>query len=64
MFKLNIDTGNDAMRAPDHLADALEDIAAELRGNTRYEDDGIVYDLNGNTVGRWTYQLDLTQDDE
>jgi hypothetical protein len=57
-FTLNIETGNEAMRSADDVADALRTLADRItspdyaRGNVR--------DRNGNTVGE--YALDLSPD--
>ena len=48
-FTLSIDMGNDAMRTPVDLANALADVAHKLENWGR--DQGSVYDANGNKVG-------------
>lgn len=49
-FRLALELGNDAMREPEHVADALEQVAERLREGAT---SGRVRDENGNTVGRW-----------
>ena len=50
-FKLEIEMGNDAMRDYTNVADALKQIASELRPG-----EGRVRDANGNTVGHWRWE--------
>lgn len=59
-FKLEIETGNEAMQNEDDIARALEDLAVWLQGTVLrgpggdiVVNDGVVRDRNGNTVGRW-----------
>lgn len=54
-FKLRIGLGGEAMETPEHVADALRDLADLLDGFATFSD-GSIRDLNGNTVGR--YELD------
>jgi uncharacterized protein with von Willebrand factor type A (vWA) domain len=60
-FTLKIETGNDAMRLPVDVADALRRLADEiLAGNGEdgwHLNAGSIRDTNGNTVGSW----DLTE---
>lgn len=63
MFSLTIDTGNDAMRLPSDIADSLTKLAEQVAATESYADSGTIRDINGNTVGRWEYQLDLTSDE-
>lgn len=51
-FKCTIELGNDAMQTPEAVADALEQVAARLRGGAR---SGTIVDDNGNKVGRFEY---------
>ncbi len=44
----------DAMRLRQHVAGALEEIAAKLR-NDRTMKEGRILDANGNGVGRWSF---------
>ena len=54
-FTLTIHLGNDAMRTPEDVADALTRIAREIRSNP-----GAIYksinDLNGNQVGIYEFR--------
>jgi hypothetical protein len=56
MFTLKIELGNDAMRTPADVADALMDLVAILRFAGPYRDSGGVRDRNGNGVGKWEYR--------
>lgn len=56
-FTLEIEFGNEAMQTPDDVAGALEQTASRLmgiEGITSADDAGLVFDLNGNTVGQWS----------
>lgn len=50
-FELYIELGNDAMRSPRHVASALRKAAERLCQFS--SDEGSIYDLNGNVVGRF-----------
>ena len=60
-FNLSIKLGNDAMRTPDDVGEALADIAGLLGGNyapfdARDDTNTVsqaIYDTNGNRVGSW-----------
>lgn len=49
-FTLTIELGNDAMREAADVADALEQVAAQVRDGYNA---GRIMDVNGNTVGRY-----------
>lgn len=51
-FTVTIDVGNDAMQTLEDIAGTLEGVAERLRMG---ESSGKVRDLNGNTVGRFTF---------
>jgi hypothetical protein len=54
LFTLTITVGNDAMQTRRDIAKALRAVAERLAspyGETT--DDGAIFDLNGNKVGRW-----------
>jgi hypothetical protein len=55
-FTLEIELGNAAMQTREDVGDALFRLAVTLTQTSRLE--GIVKDLNGNTVGVW----DLTEE--
>ena len=50
MFTLKIETGNAAMCEPEHVADALREVADKLDAG---EETGGIRDENGNTVGEF-----------
>jgi hypothetical protein len=50
-FTLRIDLGNDAMREPEHIANALHRVAQAIEHSHGAE--GIIIDDNGNTVGKF-----------
>lgn len=52
-FDLVIRMGNDVMREPEQVADALEAAATLLRVG---RDAGTIMDINGNTVGEWAFR--------
>jgi hypothetical protein len=54
-FTLTIKLGNDAMRTSRHVAAALNEIAKRLRQAGSV--DGLVRDVNGNTVGQYEFVL-------
>jgi hypothetical protein len=49
-FTLTIELGNDAMQSGEDVANALVEIAADLRVG---QESGRIRDYNGNTVGSW-----------
>lgn len=51
-FLLTIEMGNEAMRTPEDVAEALMKVGTKL---ARRESDGVgvISDANGNTVGKW-----------
>jgi hypothetical protein len=52
-FSLRIDLGNDAMQENEDVADALAGVATDVGAGQM---EGIIRDVNGNTVGRWQFQ--------
>lgn len=63
-FTLSIDMGNAAMLSRRDLARALEGLAEKIKtgGMPLKDPDGFpttgnIRDLNGNTVGQWTYEV-------
>lgn len=54
-FNLKIDLGNAEMLSPENVADALGEVSEKL-GNGQM--DGIVRDINGNTVGSFSLVCD------
>lgn len=55
-FSLKITMGNDAMLTPEDVAAALRAVAKRLEdGNGQ---GGNIRDLNGNTVGNFSFDLD------
>lgn len=54
-FRLTITLGNDAMQTRDDVADALEKIAKRVRAMPCYGDTRPIFDINGNSVGEWTW---------
>lgn len=63
MFRIEIETGNDAFQALPgaEIADMLEGLAARLRSDDRMggvlsiQDGGTLKDVNGGTCGSWQY---------
>jgi hypothetical protein len=55
-FTLTIDLGNDAMSTPSDIADALRKLAGRIETIDGYLGDGVVRDVNGNTVGHWALE--------
>jgi hypothetical protein len=51
-FTVEIELGNDAMQNGEDVANALVEMAADLRIG---QESGVVRDFNGNTVGRWAF---------
>lgn len=49
-FTLTIELGNDAMKSPEDIADALRKAASHIQAGYG---NGSVRDLNGNTVGSY-----------
>jgi hypothetical protein len=56
-FKVDIKSRNDAMTGKNSVQEILEEIVVELDAG---EDSGMIRDVNGNTVGNWSY---LRQED-
>lgn len=56
-FKLEIDLGNDAMCRSVHVADALITMGRKIINGTmrsvKKPAEGIIRDINGNSVGKW-----------
>lgn len=52
-FKLEIELGNAAMQTRRQVAGALRRLAEEIDRN---KDKGSILDLNGNTVGTWSFE--------
>lgn len=53
-FILKIELGNEAMRAPIHIRDALRQIADKIRCDDTLDDlTQNIRDYNGNTVGHY-----------
>jgi hypothetical protein len=53
-FKLEIELGNDGMRRPLQVSDALRSIANKIQNFHLKE--GSILDLNGNKVGEWGFE--------
>lgn len=51
-FTLEIEMGNDMMRRPSHVADALAKVAKRILDGS---DGGKIMDMNGNSVGRFDF---------
>jgi len=51
-FKVEIKSRNDAMVGKSSVIAILDQIVVELMAN---EDSGMIRDINGNTVGKWSY---------
>lgn len=59
ILKIEIEVGNDAMKRPNELADALQQVSRRVRGANMKDGEGAkIMDANGNSVGRWGYHLD------
>lgn len=54
MFKLKIRLGNAAMESPTDVRVALQTVIQKLQ-DAAGQQTGIIRDLNGNTVGQWTF---------
>jgi hypothetical protein len=55
-FVLRIDLGNDTMRKPAHVAQALIELGKRMRAHALPNDEkGYIHDINGNTVGKWEF---------
>lgn len=50
MFKLSITLGNAAMRSRSDILEALYGVIDDLQ---EFQDNGTIFDINGNTVGSW-----------
>jgi hypothetical protein len=56
-FTLTIELGNDAMRSSAHVASALRNVIASLQEFPRHVGDSKrIQDVNGNTVGEWSFE--------
>ena len=64
MFKLEIDTGNEAFNYDCELARIIRGVSRTLAEMPDCNADGVVRDMNGNTVGRWEFVPDLEEDDD
>lgn len=58
-FALSMRLGNHGMRRPEHVAEALRNVAIVVETQVDLEElrvvlSGPVRDVNGNSVGRWT----------
>jgi hypothetical protein len=57
VFIIRLNLGNAAMRTPGDVANALRRTADSLDRMDRYtmgrQTDGLIKDINGNTVGSW-----------
>lgn len=56
-FILEIETGNDTMKLPQHIADALAAVAKQIPNVVMMK--GIstkIKDVNGNSIGTWGYK--------
>ena len=56
-FTLEIELGNEAMRDSHDVSEALLGLRTKFHGRPSYfdggNDEGTIYDENGNTVGKW-----------
>lgn len=52
MFRLNIETDNEAVRSTEDIAVMLSDVAGKLATGIT---EGFIRDVNGNRVGQWKY---------
>ena len=52
-FTLEIEMGNDAMRTPLQVSAAIGIVRTAIAAG---RSDGIIRDVNGNTVGRWGFK--------
>lgn len=53
-FTLQINLGNEAMQTPEDVARELHAVADQMALQT--DEDGIIIDPNGNTVGSFTFE--------
>lgn len=58
-FSLTIILGNDAMRTPEDVADALRRTADRV-----YTERGAIFDANGNRVGGFAGDFDVFEGDD
>lgn len=54
-FDLHIELGNAAMQSGEHIAGALREVAEKAEAG---HDEGLIHDVNGNTVGQWEMKHD------
>lgn len=57
-FEMEIRIGNEAMSTPEDLAWALRRVAERLACG---QSDGVIHDVNGNSVGSWAIEEDDTE---
>jgi hypothetical protein len=64
-FTLEIELGDDAMRKPSHIAEALRELANkfdEMESSTSRES-GKILDDNGNSCGEWEFENEPEEDE-
>jgi hypothetical protein len=63
-FSVMISLGNEAMSTPQDVARSLQEVVNRLKRNDADEeyDSGRLYDVNGNSVGQWTYNNSSDQE--
>jgi len=54
-FVVEIELGNEAMATPRDIAEALTRLAERLKQIDGDPGEGVIRDINGNTVGRYTF---------
>ena len=54
-FKLEIELGNDAMRTRADVIRALRRLATAIEMTSKV-DEAKILDINGNSVGRWSFE--------
>lgn len=59
-FTLSIELGNVAMASAEMVADALRAVADRVTA----QDEGLIRDANGNTVGEWAFEEDADEDED
>jgi hypothetical protein len=58
IFQIEIEVGNDEMQTSTHIAHALMRVAEDVSIiEPRFGDNGTIYDVNGNRVGRWRFTV-------
>lgn len=71
-FRVEIDLGNDAMSSLAHVARAVQNVAADLWAESTLVGEstfvithGDIFDVNGNSVGSWSFRYveDDTEED-